>query len=496
MFKRILVANRGEIAVRIIRACHDLGITAIAVYSEADKHARHVQLADEAYLIGPAPASQSYLVAENIIAIAHKSDAQAIHPGYGFLSENAGFATKVKKADLVFIGPSPEAISLMGDKMAARKLMQKAGVPVVPGTTEPLSDQDQAIRIANQIGFPILIKAAGGGGGKGMRVVRESKDVSDSLRAASSEAKSAFGDDRVYIEKYLSSPRHIEIQIMADSHGNCIHLGERECSIQRRHQKVLEESPSPVVDSYLREKLGQAAIAAAKSCNYLNAGTIEFLLDTAGEYYFLEMNTRLQVEHPVTELVTGLDMVTEQIRIASGKPLSLNQNDIKATGHAIECRVNAEDPRTYLPSVGVLNRYQEPAGPGIRIDSGVTRGSEITVYYDSLLAKMIAYGKDRAQAIARMRRALDEFIVSGLATNIELHKMILSDPEFQAGNYSTYFLENKNLNDAAINETDRIASALAAALISHNRPALQKSNRKHDNKWAALARQQMLRSRL
>ncbi len=494
MFNKILVANRGEIAVRVIRACHDLGITAVAIYSDIDKHARHVQLADEAYNIGPAAASQSYLKSESIIETALKAGAQAIHPGYGFLAESPKFAAMVTAGGLTFIGPNSNTIAMMGDKMAARRTMQKAGVPVVPGTTEPLSDKTLASKIANRIGYPVMVKAAGGGGGKGLRVVNNSDEFPDALRAASHEAYAAFGDVRVYIEKYLDNPRHIEIQVLADKFGNFIHLGERDCSIQRRHQKVIEEAPGPIIDPELRAKMGNMAIAAARACNYLNAGTIEFLMVSPDEFYFLEMNTRIQVEHPVTEMITGIDLIIEQIKIAAGEHLSLKQSDIKFTGHAIECRINAEDAFSYMPSVGIISRYQEPQGPGVRIDSGVTPGAEITIYYDSLIAKLIAYGKNRNQAIARMKRALHEIAIGGIVCNIELHRQIMSHPDFQAGNYSTGFLESTNFKRESIPENSLIAAGLAAALIVDNEIESRRFSERRISNWAFEGRRQMLRS--
>jgi acetyl-CoA carboxylase biotin carboxylase subunit len=494
MFKKIFVANRGEIAVRVIRACHDLGVTAVAVYSDIDKHARHVQLADEAFNIGQAAASQSYLKSESLIETALKTGARAIHPGYGFLAESPEFAAMVTAAGLAFIGPDSKTIAMMGDKMAARRTMQKAGVPVVPGTAEPLSNKTMASEIANRIGYPVMVKAAGGGGGKGLRVVNSPQEFPDALRAASHEAHAAFGDDRIYIEKYLDNPRHIEIQVLADKYGNYIHLGERDCSIQRRHQKIIEEAPGPIVDPELRAKMGNMAIAAARACNYINAGTIEFLMINPDEFYFLEMNTRIQVEHPVTEMITGIDLIIEQIKIAAGEHLSLKQSDIQFNGHAIECRINAEDPFNYLPSVGIISRYQEPQGPGVRIDSGVTPGTEITIHYDSLIAKLIAYGKDRNQAIARMKRALNEIVISGILCNVELHRQIMSHSYFQAGNYSTGFLESIYFERESIPEKSLIAAGLAAALIVDNGIKSRRISESKVSNWAFEGRRQMLRS--
>jgi acetyl-CoA carboxylase biotin carboxylase subunit len=494
MFNKILIANRGEIAVRIIRACRDLGIKSVAVYSEADRASLHVRLADEAYPIGPAPASESYLVIHKIIDTARKSRAEAIHPGYGFLAENAEFAEACVAADIIFIGPPPDAIRKLGDKMAARKLMKSAGVPIVPGTEDPVDDEIGVIKIAEWIGYPILIKAAAGGGGKGMRVVQDQSEIKSAVRASRSEAKSAFGDDRIYIEKYLPHPRHIEIQIIADSHGNYVHLGERECSIQRRHQKVIEEAPSPLVDNAMRAKMGEAAVSAARAAGYVNAGTIEFLADNRRNFYFLEVNTRLQVEHPVTELVTGVDLAIEQIRIAAGKKLSFGQDDIKIRGHAIECRIYAEDPASnFMPSTGTINLYQEPGGPGIRIDTGVYEGSEISVYYDPMIAKLLAFGGDRKQAIARMSRALDEFRIAGVLTNIDFHKAIMSHSEFVAGNLSTKFIENYYHPATESSPEIMQAIALAAALTEHkSRSAIRPSRlpNMHYSKWKTSGRNQ------
>jgi acetyl-CoA carboxylase biotin carboxylase subunit len=469
MFNKILIANRGEIAIRIIRACRDLGIRSVAVFSEPDRSSLHVRLADEAYPIGPAPSTQSYLVIDKIIETARESKAEAIHPGYGFLAENSAFAKACKEAEIAFIGPPAGSIEMMGDKMAARKSMIKAGVPVVPGTETPVEKESDALATADEIGYPVLIKAASGGGGKGMRIVAERSEMKAALRAAGNEARSAFGDDRIYIEKYLPRPRHIEIQVIADSHGNCVYLGERECSIQRRHQKVIEEAPSPLVDKSMRAKMGQAAVAAATAAGYINAGTVEFLADDDKNFYFLEMNTRLQVEHPVTELITGIDLAVEQIRVASGKKLSFQQEDIGIRGHAIECRIYAEDPASgFLPSTGLLRTYQEPSGPGIRVDSGVYEGAEISVYYDPMISKLLSFGKDRSQAIERMKRALDEYRISGVVTNIEFHKTILDHPEFVAGRLSTHFIDDHYAPPEGDVGRVQEAMAVAAALIEHN----------------------------
>jgi acetyl-CoA carboxylase biotin carboxylase subunit len=487
MFTKVLIANRGEIAVRVIRACRDLGVKSVAVYSEPDRSSLHVRLADEAHLIGPAASSESYLKIDKIIATAKMVGAEAIHPGYGFLAENPAFARNCLQAGIVFIGPPPEAISRMGDKLAARKALKQAGVPVVPGAEDVIFDETGAIKIAEWIGYPILIKAAAGGGGKGMRIVNEQSELKAAIRGARQEAQSAFGDDRIYMEKYLPRPRHIEIQVMADSHGNCVYLGERECSIQRRHQKVIEEAPSPLVNPEMRRQMGQAAVAAAASAGYTNAGTVEFLADDDRNFYFLEMNTRLQVEHPVTELVTGIDLAVEQIRVASGEKLSFSQNDIIIRGHAIECRIYAEDPSAdFLPSTGTIHSYQEPSGPGIRVDSGIYEGAEISVYYDPIIAKLLAYGQDRPQAISRMLRALDEFRISGVITNIDFHKSILRHPEFVAGRLSTRFIESYYEPPEQASETLSRVAALAAALAEHrerNRVSFSRIKKNNPSKW-------------
>lgn len=498
MFTKILIANRGEIAVRVIRACRDLGIKSAAIYSEPDRTSLHVRLADEAYPIGPAASSESYLVGEKIIDVARAAGAQAIHPGYGFLAENAAFAAACKKAGLVFIGPPPSAIEMMGDKMAARTAIKKAGVPIVPGTESAIEDESAVVDIAERIGYPILIKAAAGGGGKGMRIVHENSEIKAAVRGAKSEAKSAFGDDRIYVEKYLAKPRHIEIQVIADSHGNCVYLGERECSIQRRHQKVIEEAPSPLVDPAMRKMMGQAAVSAARAAGYVNAGTVEFLADNSKSFYFLEMNTRLQVEHPVTELVTGIDLAVEQIRIAAGERLSFSQDDIAIKGHAIECRIYAEDPASgFLPSTGTITMYQEPAGPGIRVDSGVYEGAEISVYYDPMISKLLAYGKSRAQAISRMQRALSEYRISGVATNLEFHKVILRHPEFEAGNLSTHFIEDHYAPSETGRHALHQAIAVVAAIAEHqerNRLAVSAVKKNGFSKWKNAGRSLMIKN--
>jgi len=477
----VLIANRGEIAVRVIRTCRELGIRSVAVYSEADETALHVRMADEAHSIGPAPSSESYLVTEKIIEVAKRSRADAIHPGYGFLSENATFAQACADRGIIFIGPPPAAIQAMGDKTAARALMEKAGVPMAPGTIDAISDPDEAARTAAQIGFPVLIKAAAGGGGKGMRIVRSAADFADALKTASSEATSAFGDGRVFIEKYIEEPRHIEFQIMADAHGNVVHLFERECSIQRRHQKVVEEAPSCILTPDVREAMGQAAIRAAGSCGYVGAGTVEFLLDKDMQFYFMEMNTRLQVEHPVTEYITGLDLVEEQIRVAEGHPLSYSQDAVAINGHSIECRIYAEDPSSgFMPGPGTLLAHDPPSGPGVRVDSGVEEGAEISLYYDPMISKLTTWGSSREQAIARMIRALDEYGVAGVPTTIGFCRFVMQHEAFTSGAFSTHFVDNHFSTDAldAADETLLEDLAVAAALYvdGHHKTAITTSS--------------------
>lgn len=447
MFEKILIANRGEIALRIQRACREMGIKTVAVHSEADRDAKYVKLADESVCIGPPPSSQSYLSVPAIIAAAEVTDAEAIHPGYGFLSENADFAERVESSGFVFIGPRPDSIRLMGDKVAAKDAMKKANVPCVPGSDGALPDDpDEIIRIARDVGYPVLIKAAGGGGGRGMRVVHTEAALLQSVQMTQAEAQTAFGNPMVYMERYLQKPRHIEFQVLADEHGNAIHLGERDCSMQRRHQKVIEEAPAPGLDPKLRDKIGERCAEACRQIGYRGAGTFEFLYED-GEFFFIEMNTRVQVEHPVTELVTGVDIVQEQIRIAAGEPLRYKQSDIRLTGHAIECRVNAEHPYTFVPSPGRLTAWHPPGGPGIRVDSHVYQGYFVPPHYDSMIGKLLAYGKTRDQAIARMRGALMEMIVEGIQTNIPLHKDLMDDAAFQQGGTSIHYLEQKLSKD-------------------------------------------------
>jgi acetyl-CoA carboxylase biotin carboxylase subunit len=471
MFKKVLVANRGEIAVRIIRACRELGIETVAVFSEADRHALHVRYADEAYLLGPAPSRESYLRMDKILAIAKKSGADAIHPGYGFLAEREDFSAACEEMGIAFIGPKPSAIAAMGDKMTARNTVMAAGVPVVPGTEgEGALSDEELLAVAPQIGFPLLIKATAGGGGKGMREVKSLEEMPTLLQSARREAESAFGDGNVYLEKLVEGARHIEIQILADAHGNVIHLGERECSLQRRHQKLLEEAPSPELDDELRARMGAVAVKAAQAVNYINAGTIEFLLDKEHNFYFLEMNTRLQVEHPVTEMVTGIDIVKEQIRIARGRALSYRQEDVHFNGHAIECRINAEDPYSnFMPSTGRITHSLLPTGPGVRVDTGVYPGFEITPFYDPMIAKLIVWGETRAQAILRMRRALEEYRIVGVRTNIPFHQTLMDSHRFMGGQYDTRFVEERfSMDEAEENRKnhDEIA-ALLATLVAH-----------------------------
>jgi acetyl-CoA carboxylase biotin carboxylase subunit len=472
MFKKILIANRGEIAVRVIRACRELGIASVAIYSDVDRAALHVLMADEAFPIGAAAAAESYLNIDKILEVARRSGADAIHPGYGFLSENAKFARACSDTKTIkFIGPSAAAMEIMGSKTRARQEMEKAGIPFVPGTSRGLESLQQAKEVAAKIGYPVMLKAAAGGGGKGMRLVREGKELQSALEAAQSEALRAFGDGEVYLEKAILNPRHIEVQVLADEHGNVVYLGERECSIQRRHQKVLEEAPSPVVDPDMRRRMGEVAVRVARAAGYSNAGTVEFLVDQEKNFYFLEMNTRLQVEHPVTELITGFDLVDLQIRIAAGEKLPFRQEDVLIRGHAIECRIYAEDPdNNYFPSPGKITMLQTPAGPGVRLDSGVYEGWTVPIDYDPLLAKLIGYGEDRAQAISRLRRALEELFVAGIKTNVGLFRRILGDENFQAGKIDTGYLErllalkaDAAEPDHPQNDTANIAAIAAAA---------------------------------
>jgi acetyl-CoA carboxylase biotin carboxylase subunit len=440
VIQKVLIANRGEIALRIHRACHEMGIKTVAVHSTADTEAMHVRLADEAICIGPPPAGESYLNIPNIISAAEISHADAIHPGYGFLSENARFAEIVESHGIVWIGPKPEHIRVMGDKIEAKRTAAKLGLPLVPGSDGPVEGIAEAREVANAAGYPVIVKAASGGGGRGMKVVRSEDELEAQISQARSEAKNAFGDDTVYIEKYLGDPRHIEFQVFGDGEGKAVHLGERDCSLQRRHQKVLEEAPSPVITSAERDRMGGIVAKAMADMGYRGAGTIEFLYEN-GEFYFIEMNTRLQVEHPVTEYITGIDLVREQIRVAGGEGLSCEQGQISFRGHAIECRINAEDPQTFAPSPGLVKNYVAPGGMHVRVDSGLYAGYRVPPYYDSMIAKLIVYGSSRERCIMRLRRALEEFVVDGLKTTIPLHQKLIDDPEFQAGEYTIKWLE-------------------------------------------------------
>jgi acetyl-CoA carboxylase, biotin carboxylase subunit len=441
MFSKILIANRGEIAMRIICACKELGIKTVAVYSEADEHSLHVRFADEDVCIGPARSLDSYLNVPAIISAAEITGADAIHPGYGFLSESAYLAEVCEACHIKFIGPYPNVIRLMGDKARARKAMKKAGVPVLPGSDGPLHSEEQALKIAKELGYPVIVKAVAGGGGRGMRVVREPDELGMAFKTATREAQAAFGVGDVYLEKYIDSPRHIEIQVLGDHHGNVIHLGERECSIQRRHQKLIEEAPSVALSEKQRRKLGQTVVDAARAVQYTNAGTFEFIMDPGGHLFFLEANTRLQVEHPVTEFITGVDIVKEQIQIAAGQRLSVRQSEVEFRGHALECRINAEDPVTFVPSPGVIHAFSVPGGPGVRVDTYAHSDCTVSPYYDSLIAKIITHGRDRREAIARMRRTLEMTVVDGIKTSIPMHLKILADPDFVAGRLSTSFMD-------------------------------------------------------
>ncbi len=451
MFSKILVANRGEIALRIIRACKELGVQTVAVYSTHDEDALHTIFADEAVCIGPPSSAESYLNPVRIISAAEITGADAIHPGYGFLAENANFADMCTSCDLIFIGPPADVIRKMGDKSEAKISMAKAGVPVVPGSKGVIKSETEAKKIAHEIGFPIILKAVAGGGGKGMRIVKEEKNLENSFMMASAEAESAFGNPDLYFERYIESPRHIEIQLLADQHGKVIHLGERECSIQRRHQKLIEESPSPVIDESMRENMGQVAVTGAEFIGYQSAGTIEFLLDSEGNFYFMEMNTRIQVEHPVTEMVYNIDLIKEQIRLAAGEKLGIRQSEIKPTGHAIECRINAEDPLSnFIPSPGKITYLHIAGGPGIRVDTHIYDSYQVPSFYDSLLAKLIVIARNRGEAIRRLNRALDEFVIEGVKTTIPFHKFVINTPEFGDGNFDTHFIEN--IYDKAVEE--------------------------------------------
>jgi acetyl-CoA carboxylase biotin carboxylase subunit len=497
MIQKILVANRGEIAIRVMRSCRELGIKSVAVYSDIDRKAMHVRYADEAYNVGPAPSNESYLNAEKILEVAKKANVDAIHPGYGFLSENAEFAGKVAEAGIIFIGPSPEAILAMGDKLTARQKMIENGVPVVPGTKEPVKSEEELVKTVESIGYPVMLKASAGGGGKGMRLVRNKEDLISSYRMAKSEASSSFGDDAVYVEKYIESPHHIEFQVLADKHGNTIHLFERECSVQRRHQKVVEETPSPLMTPELRDEMGKQAVAAAKSVNYEGAGTVEFLVDNDRNFYFLEMNTRLQVEHPVTELVTGKDLVKAQILIADGQPLPYKQEELSQIGHAIECRIYAEDhKKNFMPSPGLIQQIVEPLGQGVRTDGYVYEGYEIPYHYDPMISKLITWAPTRDEAIKRMKRALYEYKITGVKTSIPFLVKIMDTKDFYEGKYDTHFIE-KNL-DTLLDDSncDKACEdiALFIAYLEYN-DKIKKRNvsdnvetRSQSNGWKEFAR--------
>jgi acetyl-CoA carboxylase biotin carboxylase subunit len=476
VFNKILVANRGEIAVRVIRSCRELGIKSAAIYSEADKTSLHARLADESYYVGSAPAYDSYLNKEKILKLALDIGADAIHPGYGFFAENSEFIRECEKNKITFIGPSSKSVALMGSKTEARKLMANNKVPIVPGTTESIKSVNDGLKIAEEVGYPVLLKASAGGGGKGMRRINSNKEFEDAFEATKREAFKAFANDDIYIEKFILNPRHIEVQVFGDTHGNYVHLFERECSIQRRHQKIIEEAPSSFVDEITRQKITSAAVNAARACNYFNAGTVEFLMDADKNFYFLEMNTRLQVEHPVTELITGLDLVKEQISIADGNKLSFNQNDLKINGHALECRIYAEDSfNNFLPSTGLILSYSPPSGPGVRVDSGFDNGSQITVHYDPLISKLVCWSDTRQSAIDRMLRALSEYIIGGLITNISFLKIIVDNPSFRNGNFNINFLNddfmksiNELENNKEIQEIEKISAIFAAILKSNS----------------------------
>ncbi len=514
-FQKVLIANRGEIAMRVLRACRDLGLRSVAVYSEADRNALHVRMADEAYFIGPAIAAQSYLHIPTLIDVAKRSGAQAVHPGYGFLSENASFVDACAEAGLIFVGPPPHAQLAMGEKTAARRTAQAAGVPIVPGAMTDIEDEAQAREIAERLGYPILLKAAAGGGGKGIRLVRAPEDLLASLRTARSEAQSAFGDSRVYLEKAISPARHIEVQFIADTHGNVVHLGERECSIQRRHQKLVEESPSPIVDEELRARMTSATVNLVRSIRFINAGTAEYLVGPDRNFYFLEVNARIQVEHPVTEECTGIDLVREQFRVAAGLPLSFTQEEIEFRGAAIECRISAEDPESrFLPATGIIQGLQEPSGPGVRVESSLYAGMQVPLFYDPLLSKLIVWGRDRTQAIARMRRALAEYQIVGVRTTLSFARWLMEQPRFVAADLSTDFIaeewdtrekptvaESGDGQDEQRRElTPAQVAAIVGGVLMHEQLATEKQRRllsanddKERSRWREVSRKEALR---
>ncbi len=493
-FEKILVANRGEIAIRIIRAARELGIEPVIVYSEADRNSLHVRLAKEAHLIGPPPPQESYLRADTLVQTALKSGCQAVHPGYGFLAENADFAEMCQEAGLVFVGPTPDAMRRMGDKLAARKIAAETGVPTVPGTARGLESAAEAASAASEIGYPVLLKAAMGGGGKGMRLVWSEQELNEGYALATQEARSAFGDGTLYLEKYLERPRHVEIQVVADSQGNIVHFGERECSIQRRHQKLVEESPSLALDEDLRNRMGQAAVNVARTGNYTNAGTVEFMVDGSRNFYFLEVNARLQVEHPVTEMVTGVDLAQLQLRVAQGEPLPLSQKNVTWSGAAIEWRIYAEDPgNSFAPSAGLIEVLREPGGPGVRVDSGMYQGCEVPIYYDPLLAKLIVWGKDRDAVIQRSKRALEEYTVVGVRTTIPFHRWVLADNRFAEGELDTHFIEGMTSPEGS--RSDTLPLVAAAVYHRHSASAFRPSEQTQQwNPWKLAGRREGLRS--
>lgn len=498
MFKKVLIANRGEIAIRVIRTCREMGIQSVAVYSDADRNSMHVMLADEAYHIGPAPSTESYLRIDKIIEAARRAGADAIHPGYGFLSESVAFAKALQEANIAFIGPTPDNIEAMGDKLSSRDLMDKAGVPTVPGSDGAIIDVDEAIKVSEQIGYPIIIKASAGGGGKGIRVVHKPQELPSAFRACQSEGRNYFGDDRVFIERFIQNPKHIEMQVFGDTHGNVVHLFERECSIQRRHQKLIEEAPSISVPDEVREKLGQVAVKAAKAINYVGAGTIEFIFDNSTkEFFFMEMNTRLQVEHPVTEMITGFDLVREQILVALGEPLSFQQDDIVKRGHAIELRICAEDPISFTPCPGKIRRCRIPQGPFVRMDNCAYSGYEIPIYYDPMIAKLVAWGHTREECLARLKRALAEFMLTGVKSNIILHKNILEHPTFLDGSYTTQFIDEKiagrDQRELFMFVDDHVFLISAAITAYQDNKTRDISQYNTASRWKDLARVEILR---